>query len=199
MCLLFETLRIDHGRVMHAEWHETRMKDSIHEIWKIETTICLNEIIKIPEKWQTGIVHCNVSYGPHLESVTFKFYTKRPVSSLKLIECNDIDYHLKKSDRSLLDDLYSKRDNCDEIIIVKDGFITDTSISNLIFFDGKNWFTPETPLLKGTCRQRLLNEGKVSEVKIRVETFEQYVGLKLINAMRQPDEEEMIPISAIEW
>lgn len=199
MCRLFETIRIDHGRVMHAEWHEARMKSSRLELWSCIDPVCLDEMIKIPDEWLTGVVQCNVTYGPHVESVTFKSYTKRSVSSLKMIEYNDIDYHLKKSDRSLLDVLFSQRDNCDEIIIVKNGFITDTSISNLIFFDGKNWCTPEAPLLKGTCRQRLLHEGKIHERKIRVETLEQFAGLKLINAMRQPDEEEMIPISAVVW
>ena len=197
MCRLFETIRIDHGRLMHAKWHEARMKSSIHEIWKLGTPICLNEIIKIPEEWQTGIVHCNVTYGPEIESVSFKPYTKRTVNSLKLMECNHIDYHLKKSDRSLLNILFSQRDNCDEIIIIKDGFITDTSISNLIFFDGKNWFTPETPLLKGTCRQRLLNEGKIFEKQIHNEDLWQFSGLKLINAMRYPDDEKFIPLSSI--
>ena len=197
MCQLFETIRIYNGLLMHPEWHEARMNLSRMELWNLHDPLLLSEIIKVPEEWKTGLVQCNVTYGHELSSVTFKAYLKRPVKSLKLIECDSIDYHLKKSDRSLLNDLFSRKGDCDEIIIIKQGFITDTSISNLIFFDGKNWFTPKTPLLKGTCRERLLKEGKISEMEIRVNDFRQFSGLKLINAMRFPEEEALILTSGI--
>jgi len=197
MCLLFETIRIYNGLPMYLEWHEVRMNLSRQELWKLHEPVLLSEIVKVPEELKTGLVQCNVTYGHELKSVTYKPYIKRQVKSLKLIECNNIDYHLKRSDRSILDDLFSRKGDCDEIIIIKKGFITDTSISNLIFFDGKNWFTPKMPLLKGACRQRLLKEGKISEKQIQVEDFWQFRGLKLINAMRFPEEEAMILISNV--
>jgi 4-amino-4-deoxychorismate lyase len=199
MCLLFETIRIYNGLIMYPEWHEARMNLSRQEVWNLHEPLLLSEIVNVPEEWKTGLVQCNVNYGPEIKSVTFKTYIKRQVKSLKLIECNDIDYHLKRADRSILDDLFSCKGDCDEIIIIKKGFITDTSISNLIFFNGENWFTPKFPLLKGTCRQRLLNEGKIYEKKIKVESLWQFIGLKLINAMRLPDEEEMILTSGVRW
>jgi 4-amino-4-deoxychorismate lyase len=197
MCLLFETIRIYNGLPLYLEWHEARMNLSRRELWNLYEPLFLNEIIKVPEGFKTGLVKCIVTYGHQIESINFKTYLKRPVNSLKLLECNDIDYHLKKSDRSILNDLFSRKGTCDEIIIIKNGFITDTSVSNLIFFDGKNWFTPKMPLLNGTCRQRLLNEGKVSEMQIRVEDISRFSGLKLINAMRFPEEEEMIRIHMV--
>ena len=52
------------------------------------------------------------------------------------------------------------RGACDEILIIKDGHITDTSISNIVFRlpDGW-WLTPFTPLLKGIMRTYLLESG----------------------------------------
>jgi 4-amino-4-deoxychorismate lyase len=197
MCPLFETIRIFNGIPVHTGWHEARMALSRRELWNLREPLFLNELLKIPEEWKSGLVRCNVSYGPDIRSITFESYVKRRVNSLKLLEYNNIDYHLKRSDRSILDHLFSRRGDCDEIIIIKNGFITDTSISNLIFFDGKNWVTPSTPLLNGTCRQRLLNEGKISEKEIRVEDLSQFAGLKLINAMRFPEEESIIPASCI--
>jgi 4-amino-4-deoxychorismate lyase len=197
MCLLFETIRIYDGLLMHPEHHEARMNLSRRELWNINGNVVLSEIVKIPDEWKTGLVQCNLTYGTEIISVTYKPYTKRSVRSLKLIECNTIDYHLKSSDRSILDDLFSRKGDCDEIIIIKNGFITDTSISNLIFFDGENWFTPKSPLLKGTCRQRLLEEKKTSEMDIRPADLFHFSGLKMINAMRFPDEETLIPISCL--
>jgi len=197
MCLLFETIRINNGLLVYPEWHEARMNLSRRELWDLHEPLLLSEIVQVPEEWKTGLVQCNVTYGPEMKSVVFKPYVKRPVRSLKLIEYNNIDYHLKRADRSILDDLFSRKGGCDEIIIIRQGFITDTSISNLIFFDGKNWVTPNIPLLNGTCRQRLLKEGKISEMEIRVEDIWQFSGLKLINAMRFPEEEAMIPVSNV--
>ena len=197
MCQLFETIRIYNGRLMHPEQHEARMSQSRRELWHLDEAVFLSEIINIPDEWKTGLIQCNLTYGPEIKSVTYKPYVKRQISSLKLLECNDIDYHIKRSDRSILDDLFSRKGDCDEIIIIKNGFITDTSISNLIFFDEKNWFTPKTPLLKGTCRQRLLEEKKISAREIRVDAIWQFSGLKLINSMRYPEEEKMILMSGL--
>jgi 4-amino-4-deoxychorismate lyase len=72
-------------------------------------------------------------------------------------------------------------------------------MSNLVFFDGTRWLTPSTPLLPGTCRERLLSDGKISERRIRQEDLYLYQGVKLINAMRELDEEEFIPIGNIHF
>ena len=199
MCLLFETIRIYDGLPINLEWHEARMNLSRLELWNLHKSQFLSEIIKVPEGLKTGLVKCRLTYGAQIESVTYQAYIKRPVNSLKLIESNDIDYHLKKFDRSILNDLFSCKGYCDEIIIIKNGFVTDTSISNLIFFDGKNWVTPQNPLLNGTCRQRLLKEGKISEKQLLVEDLWHFSGLKLINAMCFPEEEAMIPMTFVSW
>jgi len=90
-----------------------------------------------------------------------------------------------------------QKEECDDIIIIKNGLLTDASIANLILFDGKNWITPETPLLPGTCRERLLNAGLITKRKIHPDDLKYYQGVKLINAMRYPEESEIIPVSQI--
>ena len=114
-----------------------------------------------------------------------------------MVECNSIDYHLKYSDRSLLDSLFMLRGGSDDVIIVKNGLITDTLISNLIFLEGKDWYTPASPLLKGTCRNRLLAEGRLKEQDIRPADIRNFTGCKLISAMRDPGEYELIPATEI--
>lgn len=197
MCLLFETIRIEDGKVMYPRWHEARMSRSRIELWDMHDPVSLSRIIEVPEDMKAGLVRCRITYGPDPESITFSRYKRRHVTSLKMVECNHIDYHLKRADRSLLDELFSLRGNCDEIIIIKKGLITDTSVSNLIFFDGDQWYTPETPLLKGTCRERLLKEGKIKEKHIRPCDLDQFSGFKMINAMRYATEESMTPVSVI--
>ena len=51
-------------------------------------------------------------------------------------------------------------------LIVKDGYLTDTSIANIALYDGYTWFTPAHPLLRGTKRAELLNKQLIVEKDI---------------------------------
>jgi len=63
-----------------------------------------------------------------------------------------IEYPYKYANRNAFDTLLQSHPDFDEIIIEKDGFITDTTIANLAFYNGTYWLTPEKPLLPGTMR-----------------------------------------------
>jgi 4-amino-4-deoxychorismate lyase len=197
MCLLLETIRIEHGVPVNLTWHEQRMIDSHCEIWPSEIPLLPALDIRTPVEHASGTVRCSILYGPGIQSITFSAYTKKHVRSLKMVVCDSIDYHLKYADRSLLSSLLAGRGAADEIVVVRSGFMTDTSMSNLIFFDGVRWSTPANPLLKGTCRNRLVAGGLLEERDIRPQDLNRYVGFKLINAMRDPGNEEMIPVSEI--
>ncbi|MCX6245049.1 MAG: aminotransferase class IV family protein [Bacteroidetes bacterium] len=191
MSLLFETIRINEGLPQHLEWHEKRMKRSINELWGIDSDVNLAHRIVVPEDYSSGLVKCNITYGPEIGQIVFSCYEKRIIRSLKLVECDTIDYHMKYCDRTVLDELFRLRDECDDILIIKNGYVTDTSFSNIIFGEGDKWITPAKPLLKGTCRERLISQGFLEERNITAKDIPGFDGWKLINAMRDPEEEEM--------
>jgi 4-amino-4-deoxychorismate lyase len=197
MSLLFETIKVVNGMPQHLVWHERRMNAARKEVWPSVAPLIPGKEITVPLEFSTGLVRCNIHYGPEIHRVSFAKEVERIIRSLKMVSCSAIDYHLKYTDRSLLGSLFSLRGAADEVVIVKNGLISDTSVSNLIFFDGKNWFTPATPLLRGTCRNRLLAEGRLIEMDISPDDLGNFAGCKLINAMRDPDEEVMIPVSEI--
>jgi len=62
-------------------------------------------------------------------------------------------------------------------------FVTDTSIANIAFYDNGMWKTPKNPLLKGTTRARLIDEGKLIEADIRVNELRNFSKVALLNAM----------------
>ncbi|RZD16057.1 MAG: hypothetical protein EVJ46_07655 [Candidatus Acididesulfobacter guangdongensis] len=78
-----------------------------------------------------------------------------------------------------------------DILIVKKGLITDTSYSNIILYDGKEWVTPESYLLNGVKRRYLLNECIIKEIKVRTADLKNFKKISLINAMLEPHDIEI--------
>ncbi len=145
MSLLFETIKIADGIPCHLSWHNERLNRSRREFWPVKDDLDLTSIIRVPQEYQQGIVRCNVYYEKGIEQITFNRYSRKEIKNLRLVESPGIDYHVKYTDRSALDLLLDQKEGCDEILIEVGGLITDTTISNIAFFDGKNWITPEKP------------------------------------------------------
>ena len=91
----------------------------------------------------------------------------------------------------------AQKENCDDILVVKNGLVTDTSFTNVVFESDKGLFTPSTYLLPGTKRQTLLKERVIKEKVIRIEDIEDYRKLYLINAMMGIEDNISIPISSL--
>lgn len=197
MSLLFETIRIKEGELQHITYHNSRFGDSQRALYQVADPIKLENAIRVPPEFSKGISRCKVVYGKQVEEVTFSIYIPRAIRSLKLVSCNTIDYRYKYTDRQLLNALLQQRNGCDEILIVKDGFITDTSFSNIVFRNGDNWVTPANPLLCGTMRAHLLNERIIKEEVIRVCDLEKFSAARLINAMLPLDSGQEIPVKRI--
>ncbi|HEY6906318.1 MAG TPA: aminotransferase class IV, partial [Ignavibacteriaceae bacterium] len=99
--------------------------------------------------------------------------------------------------RNAITDLKAYREDCDDILIVRNGTITDSSIANIVLYDGKNWVTPEFPLLEGTARERLLHTGRIISKDIKLDNIKMFSHFRLVNSMLDFDEQEMIGISAL--
>ena len=125
-----------------------------------------------------------IEYDTEIRKVEYIPYHLRPVSSLRLVEMpDDADYHLKYADRSVLNALFERRDGADDVLAVRGGFITDMSIANVALWDGEQWHTPSRPLLKGTHRQFLIDNGMIAEREIKTDELSRYTKIRLFNAM----------------
>ena len=151
----------------------------------------------IPPQTDEGRIRCRVTYAQDILDIEYFPYRIRPVHTLKLIEGSTADYQYKYADRSALDALFAQRGKADDILIVRNGLLTDTSIANIALWDGLHWYTPAHPLLKGTHRARVLDEGILTERDIPVEEIKQYQKICLSNAMLHFGEMEL-PCTQIE-
>lgn len=197
MCQLVESIKLKDGEILHLSYHQDRMNRSVEELYAGTVPIDLAKAIVIPENFRSGLFKVRVLYRQTIEKVEIEPYNFRTIESLKVVQHESIDYHLKYTDREILQHLYALRGNCDDIIIIKNGLVTDSFAANLLFFDGQNWLTPTTPLLKGTQRQFLLDQGIIAEKEIREGDIRSYQKVGLINAMVDFDEMPVININRI--
>ncbi len=194
---LLETIKIDQGVPLHLEWHQRRMDYAFHVLFGSNNQMQLAELLKVPVAFGEGVVKCRFLYNNRDYEVEYSKHTPRQVSSLRMVHCDTIDYTHKYTNRSMLTDLLEQRGEADDILIVRDGLITDTSFSNIVFYDGTSWITPEEPLLEGTARNRLLAEGKISTARISPGDLKDYSSFRLINAMMEFEAENDCPIGTI--
>ncbi len=195
--LLIETIKCTDGKLCNLEFHQQRFDTARNECFENAPFISLEKSIAIPESAQNGLFRCRVLYSKAIEKIEFLPHVFRKVENLKLIEDNEIDYHLKFADRNRLNLLFKQRENCDDILIVKNGNITDSFTANPLFFDGTSWWTPDTPLLPGTQRARLLNEGKIRACRITAADLSNYFKVGLINALQDLENMPVVDISLI--
>lgn len=198
MSRLFETIQVRNGKIRNLEYHNRRFNASRRELFGITRQEDLGSLIRIPEDLGSGIFRCRVLYGREIDTIEFIPHRGREVRSLKMVCGDAIDYPLKYADRQALEALFARRGDCDEILIIKNGFVTDTSISNIVFCrsDG-SWITPDTYLLKGTMRTFLLETGRIQEVPVRPEDLPGYSAAKMINCMLDLDGSPPIPVNHI--
>ena len=192
MCQLVETIKCIDGKLDNLRYHQARFNLTRKNLFRYDRIIPLNEIIKIPAKFQKGLFRCRLIYSSEIEKIEFHTHEYRNVESLKLVEDNSIDYRLKFTNRKKLNELFEKRGKCDDILIVKDGCITDSFIANVVFFDGREWWTPDTPLLHGTRRAQLIEEGKIKVCRITVDDLQRFEKAGLISAMQDLSEMPLI-------
>lgn len=195
MSQLVESLKLKDGAIQNLEYHQMRMNRSMDELFPKSPKISLERAISIPKNCDSGIFKIRVLYGSSVEKIEIEPYTYRTIQSLKVVHHENIDYHLKFTDRQILQELFARRGDCDDIIIIKNGLITDSFAANLLFYDGEKWFTPTTPLLKGTKRQFLLDQGMIFEKEIEKEDLGTFQKVGLINSMIDFEE---IPVISVE-
>jgi len=190
-----ESLKVVGGEFMNIELHQQRI-DISSKIFSINKKIVLKDI-NIPKSNNDLVQKCRILYSNDDLIISFSEYKQRKIESLKLVFDDSIDYSFKFEDRQRLKQLYDKREDCSDIIIVKNGLLTDTSFSNIILFDGENYFTPSSFLLNGTMRQKLLSDKRIIEKKIKYDELSNYNRIILINALNSIEDNLSIKIENI--
>ena len=177
--MLLETIRCVEGLPLHLSYHQKRLDTSLRCLG-IDASYDLHKLIHPPK---SGIFRCRFLYSAEHFSVEFLPYTPKKITSLKLIPTEEIEYPLKYSNRDSLNALLAQRGECDDVLIVKNGYLTDTTIANIALFIEGEWLTPQSPLLRGTTRGRLMDEGILLPAVLTPDDISKATKIALMNAM----------------
>ncbi|MFA3782170.1 aminotransferase class IV [Melioribacteraceae bacterium 4301-Me] len=196
MCRLIESIKVYRRKLWNIKYHNYRMNNSRRQLFGAEDEIDLSKEIVVPQIISNELYKCRVVYSNKILSVEFIPYLKKKITSLEIVTNNLICYDHKYENREEINKLlYSKR--CDEILIVKNNLITDASFANVVLSDGKVYLTPASPLLKGTKRAKLLEEGLIKEEEIPLSDLRKFKYAYLINAMLDLEESNKVLIENI--
>jgi 4-amino-4-deoxychorismate lyase len=189
MSLLLETIRFENGELKYIDYHNQRFNRSRNAVFHCQDIWDLKAHIHLPEYTSNQLYKCRVVYGESIKQITFEPYHPNPPRTLQIIEANQINYALKWEDRRIFQELLTMKGNADDVLITQDGYIKDTTYCNVVLCKNGEWFTPESPLLAGTQRHRLLDECKIQKAVIKVSDLDTYEKVRLINSMLYFEEE----------
>lgn len=196
--LLLESIRLKDGQFDLIGLHEARIKKSLEMLSSHpEPSFQLEKYLRRFPLPDTGLFKCRLLYGSGFAEPEYIPYQKRTIQSLRIVEDKGIDYNFKYAKRHELDWIFHQRGRCDEVLMQRNGFVTDTTFSNIAFRNGDEWFTPENPLLAGVRRESLLQAGVLQTFPGKVETLCEFETFKLFNALINWDEADEIPVQNI--
>jgi 4-amino-4-deoxychorismate lyase len=197
MSRFIETIRAENGVIPHLRRHQERMSETLRDHGQTAVPD-LQFLLKEADLSQPGRLRIRIEYGDDgwLQWAIYP-YMRQTIDKMRMVNLIPPDYRYKYADRGWLRALRSQS-GADEIIIVRDGLITDASIANLVFQDRSGWWTPDSPLLKGTERARLLELGIIREARIMPSDLSSFNGFRLINAMLPWEDDLTHDISLID-
>ena len=184
MCRFVETIRLQNHRLYNMYCHQMRYGRTARHFFGGGYNVENLEEVAAGFAGNEGVNKVRIVYdGAGIVSASCAPYRMKIIRSLRLVECGGIDYTYKYADRTALDNAMKLRGGCDNVVIVRDGLLTDTSYTNVALYDGSHWLTPARPLLQGTALMRLLGEGSLEARDIKAETVWDYSHIALFNSM----------------
>jgi len=181
MSRFIESIGCFDGNYPLLNYHQQRVDQTFaaffpnHEPFKIKNIL--------PKLTLKGKVKVRLVYDENRQIITHEIYQTPTIRSLKLVVDDGIDYGFKYEDRDRLQQLYKLKDTADDILIIKNGCITDTHYANVCLWDGNHWYTPQTCLLNGVRRQSLIKKGAIKVAEITRADLSGFEKISLINAM----------------
>lgn len=179
---LIETICIRNGRVQRIRFHNARCNRSRKTLLGIDKKIDLRKYIDT-SKALAFWTKCRITYSSTIIKVEYEPYSLRTIETLSFVDIDDYQYNHKYKQREKLDAFFRQKQESDDIIMIRSGKVTDSYYANIALQKEGIWYTPKTPLLKGTMRAYLISNNKIVEKDIYQKEVKEYKSVSLFNAM----------------
>jgi 4-amino-4-deoxychorismate lyase len=183
MSQFIESIAVKDGVAENLSRHQLRVDKTLNAFAASKNSIVLSTIIESLEIPKDGLYKLRIVYdliGEYLAE--WAPYQIKQISNFALVDTHGHNYNYKFANRGWITEALALSGK-DEILMHDRGILKDSSYANIVLYDGTNWLTPEAPLLEGTQRARLIQEGIIQTKPIHIETIKQFQSFKLINAM----------------
>lgn len=197
MSPFIETMKLVDGELQNLQYHQQRFERTRFHAFGLRNHPKLKQVIQIPDGLNRGVLRCRMVYETNVIRIEYQPHEPRRVGSLKTVVSDSISYDFKSANRKALEMLFELRGPCDDILIVKNGCITDSSYANVVFGNEDGWVTPDTPLLPGTMRASLLDSETIKVNRITLDDLDKFQTIRLINALNNLHDGSEIPIDAV--
>jgi len=184
------------GRPMRLEYHQRRVDEafralfpeakpfSLEEELAASGSMCSAETGLCAEKLPAvGLYKLRLAYDRCIRELEWQEYKIRDIRSIQLVEIHHSSMRYKSTERAFIDEAFARRGECDDILMVNEGMLTDTSYANVAFFNGQKWLSPRIPIVYGTRRAYLLDQGLIETADIVVADLRRFQRIRLFNAM----------------
>ncbi|MGB3802036.1 MAG: aminotransferase class IV [Lewinella sp.] len=195
--LLLESIRLIDGKVPLLHRHQARVDRSRQRYYGKAPAFKLARVLQELNLPESGVHKVRLLYRAGLESHEIHPYEVRHIGSLRVVEADDLQYSRKYADRSGIDAVFARRQDCDDVLMVQRQHVTDSSYANLAMYDGDRWYTPAWPLLRGTRREELIASGVLQPTVIRVRDLPHFEHIRLVNSMMEWEEGPTVRIQAV--
>ncbi len=197
MYRFIESIKVEDQKAFLLDLHQKRVNATFDHFGKGDVSIDLEKMFKDLEHDEDGLYKWKITYDLDKNVRTQMIpYAIPQTDDFELVVNNEIEYSFKFEDRTAFEKMKAKS-RAEEIIIVQNDHITDTSFSNLLFLKNKEWFTPNTFLLNGVQRQHLLNNKLIKEAEITIHNIQEFSHFQIINALNDFDDMFIYPIEKI--
>jgi 4-amino-4-deoxychorismate lyase len=187
MSQFFESICIKEGIAQNLSAHQLRVNKTLNAFHASINSIVLVDIVKQLVLPPEGLFKLRISYdlnGNH-QSV-WSAYQIKQIQNFALVDIKGHRYDYKFSNRDWINEALVLSGK-EEIMMHDAGLIKDCSYTNIVFFDGINWYTPAAPLLEGTQLAKLIQERIITPKALYISDLPNFQKFKCINAMIQWD------------
>lgn len=188
-----ETISIVNKKPLNLCYHQERIQEVFDEKFPQKKAWEIAELI--PNISEEGWIKLRFVYNDNSFNIELSPYHKKTIQKLIFIDIEHYEYSHKYEDRRFLYELLKLHPEYDEVIMVKNGLVTDATIGNIALEKNGKWYTPQYPLLNGTKRRKLLKEKILIPKNIKKEEIQEYDKIAIINAFLDLEESNILSVS----